>query len=163
MSQSPQQTSEGASRWQRWVVGCVMALVALVIIGSLLLHLLAGRLTYAPSIGCLNNLQRIHSAACFWADEHQTNRLPSEFFLLTNYLRHPNELRCQTDYQLPKISTWAEFTRSNTSYVINTMGIFMESTNEYVVCPLHHYSVTGNGRVSHKFKWIDGTVVPRNP
>ena len=161
MSQTPSRTLADKPQWQKWCVSIVITIVVLVVAGCLLLHLLARAFAHAPSIDCLQNLKSIHYAATVWADERHTNRLPDEFILFTNHLHDPKVLRCQIDYGHQKISVWSELTHSNISYVINTNGGFMDSTNEYVVCPLHHFSVKGYGLLSHRYKWIDGAIVPR--
>jgi hypothetical protein len=142
----------------------VRFLIVVVVLGVaavLMLAALAQAFVRAPSINCLSNLKVIHLAARVWAQDHETNTLPTDFILFTNQLTLPKLLKCQADHQHAGILAWSDLPSSTISYVIFPTGAFKDSKNEYVRCTHHQYAVMGDGRASHVYRW--GKIVPTKP
>jgi hypothetical protein len=139
-------------RWVKIGLSIFLGLVVIVIAGFLALQLLARQVANAPTTTCLWHLREIRSAALFWAAEHHTNQLPTDFALFAAQLGDPKLLKCPWDFGQAAASTSSELSPSNTSYVIMARGAVRDSTNEYVVCSYHHYAIMGNGELSHDQK-----------
>ena len=162
MSQTRLQASEEIPQWLKRSVAVFLAIIILVVVGYVFLLWLAETFAHTQQITCLHNLRVIQLEAALWADDHHTNRLPSDVLLLTNKLGRlggPELLRCPADFHAQRISAWSGLTQSNISYVINVEDAFLDSTNIYVSCPTHQYAVTGNGKASHRYSFLRMKVI----
>jgi len=80
-------------------------------------------------ISCVNNLRQIGIASREWAGEHGSNfvwqtsmtnggTIVSGFLTMTNELRSPKILTCQSDKLRQKANSFADFSQKNISYFI---------------------------------------------
>ncbi len=99
--------------------------------------------THAPNRRCEMNLKTIQIFASYWAHEHLTDVIPADILAFTNDL-DPKDLHCPSDKDHRAALTWADFTKSNLSYVI-IPGVAPYSTNVFVRCPYHHHAITATG------------------
>jgi hypothetical protein len=143
-NQNPEENPQWLTRKAKIVWSIVLGLVVL---GCAMLYGMARALANAqnPRPLCRVYLKLIHVSALTWAHEHETNVIPADILLLTNDL-DPKYLRCPSDKEHRAALTWADFTKSNLSYVI-IPGVARDSTNVFVRCPYHHHAITAEGGI----------------
>jgi hypothetical protein len=68
------------------------------------------------SIRCINNLKQLGLAARIWANDHNSNILPTDFLQMRNELNTPRILTCPADKSRVPVGSWDQFDGSSASY-----------------------------------------------
>jgi hypothetical protein len=101
----------------------------------------------AGSIECGNRMVSIGFAARMWANDHN-NRLPLNLAAMSNELNNPKILQCSGDRARQRFHSWAEFTETNSSYVVVSPGARDSDTNAvYIRCKVHGHLGYADGTV----------------
>ena len=118
----------------------------------------------ALSVKCISNIKQIGLAARMWANDHQTDVLPSDFVTIKNELITPRVLTCPADTARARADSWQQFDGSSVSYEMLSPGASEREPNTvYVRCVVHgHIGLTDGSaqmnRPNLRFITVDGKV-----
>lgn len=122
----------------------------------------------ALSTACINNLKQIGLAARMWANEHQTNALPTDWLAMKNELNTPKILTCPADTNRTRAISWDQFDTASVSYELPSIA--PDERDPYTVysrCPIHGHIGLSDGSAhsgvkSDRFQQVDGNLKLRN-
>jgi len=107
---------------------------------------------------CQDNLKEIWRVALAWAKTNH-NRLPEDFFQITNALNSPYTLICPSDPNpKPAFEEWSDLSSKLISYRIVPWSFYGDKNHpyrviqisaHYVHCPIHKNNLDGDGYIYH--------------
>jgi hypothetical protein len=147
----PASTPTARPRRPWWVkaliaLGCVVALIVLVIVGLNLLIPPWARNPPSPEGQCASNLRQLGYSIRVHAVNHDF-QFPSAWTDATNEV-HPYLLICPGDRTNSMAATWESVGATNVTYRYLGQGALVTQTNRVVgICPIHGHVLLGNGKV----------------
>jgi hypothetical protein len=116
-------------------------------LGAALIYALAKVAAKSPSPLCVANIKQICLGAQIWSYDHKSQTLPTNFLTFSNEMNSPVILHCRADNKHPRLTTWSAFKESDASYRLATGAVRVNTTQEFVRCPIHGHTGLANGEV----------------